>query len=112
MTADSTSENTMQVAVISPARWSLFRLSKQYLAAALASSGHEVVYVDPPVSVGSVVRDRTRWRDLVGSRVESPHPRLRVWHPIVLPGQNTRFGQSVNAFTMAGKLQRLLPRLG
>lgn len=102
----------MQVGVISPARWSLFRLSKQHLAIALARAGHDVVYVDPPVSVGSVLRDHERWRDMKSARVEVADADLRVWRPVVLPGQNSSFGQQINARLLSRGLQRMLPSLG
>lgn len=97
--------------MLSPARWSLFRLSKQYTALALAALGHDVLYVDPPVSIGSVVRDRDRLRDLRGPRSVSPAPNLRVWRPIVAPGQNTRAGQRFNARLLERGIARQLPRL-
>jgi teichuronic acid biosynthesis glycosyltransferase TuaH len=101
----------VQIAVVSPARWSLFRLSKQYTAMALAELGHEVLYVDPPVSVGSALRDRDRIRDLRGPRLTEAAPGLRVWRPVVAPGQNSTAGQRVNAALLSRGIHRLLPRL-
>ncbi|MEY2423452.1 MAG: teichuronic acid biosynthesis glycosyltransferase TuaH [Acidimicrobiaceae bacterium] len=101
----------MQVAVVSPARWSLFRLSKQYLSLAFASLGHDVLYVDPPVSVASTVRDRDRMRDLRGPRMEAAATGLRVWHPVVAPGQNSHLGQRLNAALLRRGITRALPHL-
>lgn len=83
--------------MLASARWSQFRGQSQYVALALAELGHDVLYVDPPVSPVSVVRDRARLPDLIGHAVEHPDPRLTVWRPRVVPGQNSMFGQAFNA---------------
>lgn len=86
----------MDVALLSSARWRSFRLSKHFVSLALAELGHRALYVDPPVSVGSVVRHPERRTDLVGPRHEAPVPGLEVWHPLALPGQNSAAAQWAN----------------
>ncbi len=75
----------MNVAVLSSARWSLFRLSKQHLSLAMARDGHQVVYVDPPLSPLSVLRNRDRMADFRAAADEEPEPRLHVWRPRSCP---------------------------
>lgn len=91
--------------MLSSARWSSFRLSKQHLSIALAEAGHDVLYVDPPLSAGSLLRDRSRWPDLRG-RDEVGEAGVRVWHPIVLPGQNDRRVQRLNARLLRRGIRR------
>lgn len=87
--------------MLASARWSQFAGQSQSVAVALAALGHEVLYVDPPVSPLSVVRNPERLPDLVGSVSERPRPGLTVWRPRVLPGQNSRVGLRVNARVIA-----------
>lgn len=87
----------MDVVLLSSARWRSFRLSKHFVSLALAELGHRALYVDPPVSVGSLVRHPERRTDLVGPRHEAPLPGLQVWHPLALPGQNSAVAQWANA---------------
>lgn len=87
----------MDVALLSSARWRSFRLSKHFVAVALAELGHRTLYVDPPVSAGSAIRHPARRADLFGPRHEATAPGLQVWHPLALPGQNSRVGQWANA---------------
>jgi teichuronic acid biosynthesis glycosyltransferase TuaH len=79
-----------------------------WLAMALAELGHEVLYVDPPVSPLSLVRQPDRRRDLTGARLEQPLPRFRVWHPLVVPGQNNPAGQRINARVLRSGVRRHL----
>jgi glycosyltransferase involved in cell wall biosynthesis len=83
--------------MLASARWSQFRGQSQYVALALAELGHDVLYVDPPVSPFSVVRNRARAPDLFGAALERPAPNVLVWRPRVMPGQNAWLGQRVNA---------------
>ncbi|MHB8669969.1 MAG: glycosyltransferase [Acidimicrobiales bacterium] len=87
----------MRSAVLSSSRWAGFLGNVQALALALFDRGHDVLYVDPPVSPLSLLRQPQRIRDLTGRALERPHPRLRIWRPRVLPGQNSAFGQRMNA---------------
>src|SRR5689334_19585657 len=96
----------MKVVVLSPARWSAARRLPQFIAGALALLGHEVLYVDPPVSVLSPLRDRARLQDLRGPRSERGPDGLAVWHPVVLPGQNARIGQAANAAMLERGIRR------
>lgn len=98
----------MKAVLVSPARWRSFRLSKQYIALALSRLGHDVLYVDPPVSPLSLLRQPSRWRDLAGDSDDRPSPHLRVWHPRAVPGQNTVVGQRLNGDALhRGVLHRL-----
>lgn len=93
---------------MSSARWSGFRLSKHFVARELAARGHDVLYVDPPVSVGSLARNRSRWRDLTDDRIERAEHRLTVWRPVVLPGQNSAVGQRLNGRLLSDGIARHL----
>lgn len=86
----------MRVVVLSSTRWESPWLSKQHLAAALASRGDSVLYVDPPVSPLSPIRQPERWADLLrrGPRASAG---VEVRTPLALPGQHRRIVQSVNA---------------
>lgn len=95
--------------MLSSARWSSFRLSKHFVALALAERGEDVLYVDPPVSPLSVLRDPTRRADLVGVRDEVAPSGVRVWRPVVAPGQNGRVGQPVNGRLLARGVRRRVP---
>jgi glycosyltransferase involved in cell wall biosynthesis len=98
------------VAVLSSARWASFKLSKHFVAEAMAAAGNDVLYVDPPFSAGSLIRDRNRRADRAAPAEERPQPRLQVWRPRVLPGQNAAVGQLVNAAVLRrGVLHRLAP---
>jgi teichuronic acid biosynthesis glycosyltransferase TuaH len=99
----------MDVAVLSSARWSSFRLSKHHIAQALARDGHEVLYVDPPLSPVSVLRNPARRSDLRAPRDLEVERGLRVWRPRVIPGQNGRIGQSANAAVLQRGLRARLP---
>lgn len=79
-----------------------------WLSLALADLGHEVLYVDPPVSPLSLIRQPDRRRDLAGSALERPAPRFTVWHPRVFPGQNSAVGQAANARLLRGGVRRHL----
>src|SRR5207244_4659592 len=76
------------------ARWRAFHVSKQLVSAALARLGHDVLYVDPPLSPFSL-RHRDRLIDLSRKPLH-PRANLEVWTPLVLPGQNGRVGQRLN----------------
>jgi teichuronic acid biosynthesis glycosyltransferase TuaH len=109
MDCDADTLQHMKVLFLSSARWSGERLSKQDLASALASLGHEILYVDPPVSPLSPIRDPGRARDLL-SREQAPAQRgVRVWTPTVLPGQNSAVGQRCNARLLARGVRRRCP---
>lgn len=97
----------VRIAVVSSTRWDSPWLSKQHLALALAESGHEVLYVDPPVSLGSVLRDRSRLGELRGG-VEVVGAGVRVWRPRAVPGQDTGLGQVINARIVADGIRRVL----
>lgn len=99
----------VDVVVLSPARWATARRLPQFLALALAELGHRVLFVDPPVSPLSVVRDRSRRPDLFGPRVENPADGLTVWHAVVAPGQNSGAGQRVNAAILRRGIERGMP---
>jgi teichuronic acid biosynthesis glycosyltransferase TuaH len=98
----------VRVAVVSSARWSSFHLTKQLVATALAQRAHQVLYVDPPVSPGSVVRNPRRWRDLLGPRLFEGTDGVRVWRPLLFPGQNQELVQRVNARAQLAGLGRHL----
>lgn len=101
-----------QVAVLSSARWASFKLSKHSVSEALAELGHEVLYVDPPWSHGSLLRDRTRREDRRAPVDEAVARRLDVWRPRVLPGQNLAVVQRANASLLQrGVLARIDPGL-
>jgi len=101
---------SLRVALVSSARWSSFRLSKHFVALALANLGHDVLYVEPPVSPLSLVRHRQRWADLRHPRDEQVQDRLWVWGPRVLPGQNSAAGQRANAVFLARGVRSRLGR--
>ncbi len=67
----------VKVLFLSPASFGSFRRSKQFLALAMGRQGHEVGYVEPPVSPLSVIRQPQRWRDLIGPSLRSPAPGVR-----------------------------------
>ncbi|MGQ0831582.1 MAG: glycosyltransferase [Microthrixaceae bacterium] len=97
----------MNVTILSSARWSSFWVSKQLVARALAGLDHSVLYVDPPVSPLSLIRQPGRVHDLMGPRDEQ-HGDVRVWRPRVIPGQNSSLGQRINAaLLMRGLHQRM-----
>ncbi len=99
---------TGTVAVIAQARWSGFRLSKQFIALAFAELGWHALYVDPPLSPMSVVRHSESVADLLAPRSERHSERLSIWRPVAIPGQNARLGQRSNAGHLArGILRRL-----
>lgn len=83
-------------------------MSKQLVARALADLDHTVLYVDPPVSPLSLLRQPARLSDLVGRRDETVDG-VHVWRPRVLPGQNSRVGQRLNTSLLDRGLQRRLP---
>jgi teichuronic acid biosynthesis glycosyltransferase TuaH len=99
----------VEVVVLSSARWDSPPLSKHYIARALAELGHDVLYVEPPVSILSPLRDRSRLRDLVGPTLRVIKPRLRVWRPRAVPAQNSSASQWVNARLIERGLARLMP---
>jgi teichuronic acid biosynthesis glycosyltransferase TuaH len=98
----------VRAAVLSPSRWASFRLSKQFVALALAEAGHEVLYVDPPVSPLSALRDRRRLADLAAPALERPAPGLAVWRPRVLPAQDRASVQRINGGVVARGIARHL----
>lgn len=98
----------VRVAVLSSARWSSFWVSKQLVARALSGLGHEVLYVDPPVSPLSLLRQPSRRSDLLGPRHEQIDG-VDVWRPLVVPGQNGRVGQQVNAAWLARGVAHRMP---
>src|SRR5713226_3629626 len=100
-------ERPRRVAVLSSSRWSPFRGSIHYLSLALAELGHEVLYVDPPVSPTSLVRHPDRLQDLRGPTLATLAPRVRRWIPRVVPGQNSAIGQRLNARLISAGLDRL-----
>ena len=91
----------MRIALLSSARWGSFRLSKHFIALALAAAGHDVLYVEPPVSPLSVIRHRDRWGDLVRPSDAPAEGGVRVWTPRALPGQNSAVAQRVNGARIA-----------
>lgn len=97
----------MRVSILSSARWSSFWVSKQLLARALAQLEHEVLYVDPPASLLSIVRQPERIADLLGQRDEEVDG-VHVWRPVVVPGQNSALGQTVNARLLERGVRRRL----
>lgn len=99
----------MRVVVLSSTRWSSAWLSKQHLTAALARLGHEVLYVDPPVSPMSLLRQRDRFGDLLSFGDERPLPGVTVWRPRVLPAQDSAVVQPVNARHLVGGILRRMP---
>lgn len=99
----------MKVLILSPAPFDAFRRSKQFLALAFAQRGHEVLYVNPPVSPLSFVRSPSRLRHLVGDAITHPVPGITTWQPRVLPGQETAAAQRVNAALVVRGLRRLMP---
>lgn len=96
----------MKTVILSSARWSSFWLSKHHIAESLARRGNDVLYVDPPLSAGSLLRDRARWADARSARDEQAVSGLRVWRPVVVPGQNTSTGQRVNARLLRNGLHK------
>ena len=96
----------MRATVVSSARWSSFRLSKHFIALALAAQGHDVLFVDPPVSPLSVVRSPQRRRELLGPSDERPAANLRVWHPRVLAPQSHPAVRAVNDRLIARGIAR------
>lgn len=86
----------VQLAVLSSTRWASAWLSKQHLAAAWREAGHEVLYVDPPVSILSPLRQPDRLRDLIGRSRRSVDG-IEVWTPRAAPGQNLAAVQRANA---------------
>lgn len=99
----------MRVAVLSSARWAAFRRSKHFVSLALAQLGHQVLYVDPPVSPLSLLRDRDRLADLLGPAVvRADQPGLTIAHPRALPGQNSTLGQRVNSLIVQRAIRRTL----
>jgi teichuronic acid biosynthesis glycosyltransferase TuaH len=86
----------VQVAVLSSTRWDSAWLSKQHLAVAWREAGHRVLYVDPPVSVLSPLRQPERVRDLVG-RSRRTVRGVAVYTPRALPVQNSALVQRWNA---------------
>lgn len=101
-----------RVAVLSSARWASFKLSKHSVSEALADAGHPVLYVDPPWSYGSLLRDRSRRADRRAPVDELVAPGLSVWRPRVLPGQNLAVGQDLNARVLQrGVMARTEPEL-
>src|SRR5439155_5833976 len=79
-----------------------------YLALAFAQLGHDVLYVDPPVSPLSLIRHPDRRADLFGPATLRPADHLEVWKPRVLPGQNSSVGQRVNATIVERGMARRL----
>lgn len=65
-----------------------------------------MLYVDPPVSPLSLIRHAGRWRDMITPYRKTESPCLGVWTPKVLPGQNTRVGQTLNSVVLARGLRR------
>lgn len=82
--------------MLSSTRWDSAWLSKQHLAAAWRGAGHQVLYVDPPVSVLSPLRQPERTRDLFG-RSRRTDRGVAVWTPRALPAQNDARAQRWNA---------------
>ena len=99
----------MRVVVLSPGRWGEYRGNMHNLAIALVELGHDVLYVDPPVSPLSVLRQPGRARDLFGRSDHRSPEGVHVWAPRVLPGQNSPPGQRANARLLARGIQRRLP---
>lgn len=111
-TVATTASTPTRVAVLSSARWASFKLSKHSVSEALAELGHEVLYVDPPWSHGSLLRDGTRREDRRAPVDEAVAPRLDIWRPRVLPGQNLAVVQLANASLLRrGILARIDPGL-
>ncbi|MFZ6004376.1 MAG: glycosyltransferase [Actinomycetota bacterium] len=98
----------MNVAILSSARWSSFWVSKQLVARALARLQHDVLYVDPPVSPLSLIRQPARLSDLLGPR-DDERDGVRVWRPRAMPGQNSGIGQAVNASLLTKGLYKRMP---
>jgi teichuronic acid biosynthesis glycosyltransferase TuaH len=98
----------MRVVAVSSSRWSGYSSSLGSLATAFSDLGHHVLYVDPPVSPLSLVRQPERLGDLLGAARESPRPGLEVWRPRVVPGQNSAVGQRVNTAILRRGIGRLL----
>ena len=98
----------MRVVVLSSARWGAFQVSKQLVSHSLADLGHEVLYVDPPISPLSFIRHPDRLGDLRTRAVRSPREGVTVWTPRVIPGQNSSLGQSLNAAVMGRRLESLV----
>lgn len=99
----------MRVAVLSPARWGGFWGSMHYTALGLRALGHEVLWVDPPLSPLSPLRQPERRADALGARREVTAEGVAVWRPIVLPGQSSRPAQAANGRWLARGVRRLLP---
>lgn len=100
----------MRICVLSPARWDAFQVSKQLVTRALAEMGHDILYVDPPISPLSLIRHPDRLNDFRRPASRHALPNLQVWTPRVVPGQNARLGQRVNgALLRRGILRRLGP---
>lgn len=99
----------MRATILSPSRWASFRLSKHFIASALAARGDEVLYVDPPLSPLSAIRQPARKADRRAPKDETVNAHLHVWRPRVLPGQNSAVGQSVNATLLARGLRARMP---
>jgi teichuronic acid biosynthesis glycosyltransferase TuaH len=98
----------MQATVLSSTRWASPWLSKQHLAVSLGALGHDVLYVDPPVSPLSVLRQPERWVDLRGG-TRPAATGVRVLTPRVLPGQDLRLIRPLNARLVAGGAARYQP---
>ena len=80
------------------------------LSEALARLHHRVLYVDPPVSPFSVLRDRSRLRDLFATSSSEPLPGLQLWRPRVLPGQNARLVMRGNTSILRAGVERRMPK--
>lgn len=68
-----------------------------------------MLYLDPPLSVLSPVRHPARLGELVGPSSTRPRAGVTVRTPRVLPGQNSRIGQSLNARLLAADVRRHWP---
>lgn len=99
----------VRVVVLSSTRWDSPWLSKQHLAAAWRRRGDSVLYVDPPVSVLSLLRQPDRARELL-SRSDRQDGGVDVWTPRVVPGQNRSVPQRLNAGRIVRGARRRLPR--
>jgi glycosyltransferase involved in cell wall biosynthesis len=79
------------------------------VALTLGAAGHDVLFVDPPLSPLSVLRHRSRAADARAPADETVAEGVRLWRPKVLPGQNSALGQAVNARLLLRGVRRRMP---